>query len=83
MSHDRPRLLRDTEQIRLRRSELVKPHIKPLADFAESLRNAAYGEVPDFDPWDGGTQAKVLFLFEKPGPKAFASGFVVATTLVP
>lgn len=76
MSHDRPRLLRHEEQIRLRRSELEKPHIKPLALFAECLRNENHGQVPDFDPWDGGTKAKVLFLFEKPGPKAFASGFV-------
>lgn len=26
------------------------------------------GEVPDFDPMDGGESAKALFLFEKPGP---------------
>lgn len=76
MSYDRPRLLRDQEQIRLRRSELNKPHIKPLALFAERLRNQSYGQVPDFDPRDGGNQAKALFLFEKPGPQAFASGFV-------
>lgn len=34
------------------------------------------GEVPDFDPLDGGTAAKVLLLLEKPGPRAFESGFI-------
>ncbi len=29
--------------------------------------------MPDFDPLDGGTEAKVLFLLEKPGPQAASS----------
>ena len=29
-----------------------------------------------FDPRDGGIRAQALFLFEKPGPKANASGFI-------
>lgn len=74
--HDAPRLLRDPTQIAQRRSELAGPHIKPLTQFAQSLRERGYGHVPDFDPWDGGIAAQVLFLFEKPGPKAFASGFI-------
>jgi hypothetical protein len=32
--------------------------------------------IPDFDPLDGGSNAQVLFLFEAPGPKAVASGFI-------
>jgi hypothetical protein len=32
------------------------------------LRAMGRGEVPDFDPLDGGHTATVLFLFEKPGP---------------
>ncbi|WP_200900300.1 uracil-DNA glycosylase [Rubrobacter aplysinae] len=31
--------------------------------------------VPHFDPLDGGTKARCLFLFETPGPKALESGF--------
>lgn len=73
---DAPRLLRDPAQIARRRSELGEPHIKPLTEFAQSLRDRGYGHVPDFDPWDGGISAQILFLFEKPGPKAFASGFI-------
>jgi uracil-DNA glycosylase len=73
---DTPRLLRDPAQIARRRSELGQPHIKPLTEFAQSLRDRGYGDVPDFDPWDGGISAQILFLFEKPGPRAFASGFI-------
>src|SRR5438874_12179802 len=32
--------------------------------------------IPDFDPWDGGVHAQVLFLLEAPGSKAVDSGFV-------
>ncbi|MGH7717468.1 MAG: hypothetical protein ACREON_01305 [Gemmatimonadaceae bacterium] len=32
--------------------------------------------VPDFDPWDGGTDAEVLYLLEAPGGKAVESGFI-------
>jgi len=73
---DQPRMLRDREQIALRRKELSKPHIEPLTQFVESLRGRGLGSVPDFDPWDGGINARALFLFEKPGPRAFASGFI-------
>jgi hypothetical protein len=32
--------------------------------------------VPYFDPRDGGTRARALFLLEGPGPKAVRSGFI-------
>ena len=31
------------------------------------MRVCALDEVPDFDPLDGGVEARALFLFEKPG----------------
>lgn len=34
------------------------------------------GDVPDFDPLNGGTEAEILFLFEKPGRLAARSGFI-------
>ena len=54
---------------------LHEPHIAPLADYAEKLR-AAYPawEFPDFDPLDGGVNADLLFLLEKPGPRTLAGG---------
>jgi hypothetical protein len=53
----------------------------PLTLFAERLRRPGI-EVPDFDPYDGGTTAAILFLFEKPGPmtalgnRRSGSGFI-------
>jgi len=32
--------------------------------------------IPDFDPWDGGVTAEILYLLEAPGAQAVASGFV-------
>lgn len=44
------------------------PHMTALKAFAQSLRRRDGVEVPEFDPMDGGTEARALFLFEKPGP---------------
>lgn len=49
------------------------PHIVPLTRFAADLRQRYGVEVPDFDPADGGTEARILFLKEKPGPMTSAS----------
>src|ERR1700740_40451 len=41
--------------------------------------NAAWVKCPNFDPLDGGVDAQVLFLFEKPGPMTVGddgSGFI-------
>jgi len=53
---------------------LQLPHVAPLAAYAAELRGRGEGEVPDFDPLDGGINAQVLFLFEKPGPMTVESG---------
>lgn len=55
---------------------LNEPHMTSLASFVLKLRENQFGVVPDFDPMDGGAEAKVLFLMEKPGPMAAASGFI-------
>ena len=47
---------------------LTAPHIVPLTEYVSELRSGIRGEVPDFDPADGGVLASILFLFEKPGP---------------
>ena len=53
------------------------PHIRPLTEFVDRLNaQKKFGDVPYFDPMDGGIKARVLFLYEKPGPKAFVSGFI-------
>jgi uracil-DNA glycosylase len=76
---DQPRSLRDPIVRRQRIAMMEEPHIAPLAKYAARLRALGRGEVPDFDPLDGGTKAQVLFLFEKPGPmtsEAGGSGFI-------
>jgi hypothetical protein len=64
-----------------RKERLREPHIAALADFVVKLRGTRPNwEFPDFDPLDGGTNADILFLFEKPGPMTSArrngSGFI-------
>ena len=75
---DAPELLKNPTEREARLEMLGNPHIKPLTDYVTALR-ASLGEqyhIPNFDPCDGGIQARVLFLLEAPGPKAIASGFV-------
>jgi len=63
-----PRSLRDPVVRTERRAMLALPHIAPLAAYAARLRTCPGVEVPDFDPLDGGIEARILFLLEKPGP---------------
>ncbi|MEM5299080.1 uracil-DNA glycosylase [Burkholderia sp. JPY481] len=75
---DRPKLLGDPAAKAVRITLLREPHIAPLTDFVDELRHEAGpgAAVPDFDPWDAGVAAEVLFLLEAPGAKAVASTFV-------
>ena len=46
------------------------PHMIILKNYVEKLRNTnPKSYTPNFDPNDGGINAKILFLFEKPGRK--------------
>ncbi len=55
-------------------------HMAALIDYNEALRRQKPDwKVPDLDPASGGTEARALFLLEKPGPKAdrgTGSGFI-------
>ena len=75
---DAPRALRDPAEIARRRAMLALPHIAPLAAGVDRIRAAGLpGDVvPDLDPLDGGAEARILFLMEKPGPGAARTGFV-------
>lgn len=72
--------MRDADVRERRRAMLTQPHIAPLTAYAARLRQRDSVEVPEFDPLDGGVEAQVLFLFEKPGPmtaaEAGGSGFI-------
>ena len=69
-------LLSSPEEIARRRALLQSLSHAPLAAYAVALREQASGLVPNMDPLDGGTGARVLLLLEKPGPGAARSGFV-------
>ena len=78
----RTRSMRDVG-VRLRRKAMLRePHVAKLTEYVIRLRDRNLGEVPDFDPLDGGIEARVLFLLEKPGPmtaeagKRAGSGFI-------
>jgi hypothetical protein len=53
-------------------------HVAPLTRYVEELPldTDFAGLVPYFDPLDGGTWYRCLFLFEAAGPDAVASRFV-------
>jgi len=69
-----PRGLREPEQRAKRRALLMQPHVAPLTIYVAGLRRYPSREVPDFDPCDGGINARLLFLFEKPGPMTSVEG---------
>ncbi|KKI37485.1 uracil-DNA glycosylase [Burkholderia vietnamiensis] len=70
-----PRSFKHPEAIARRCIMLNEPHIAPLTAYVESLRTKhPTWEFQDFDPADGGTEADMLFLFEKPGPMTSSTG---------
>jgi hypothetical protein len=72
---DCARSLHSPEAVALRKAMLRDPHLAPLTDFVAKLRRAHPDrEFPDFDPLDGGSNADILFLFEKPGRMTSAGG---------
>ncbi len=66
--------------VRARRVAMLdRAHARPLADHVRRMREERLGFVPDLDPLDGGIEARLLFLLEKPGPRVVSPdgvGFV-------
>ncbi len=73
-SDNEPRSMRDPDVRARRKALLDQPHMRPLVRYVAKLRQRDNVEVPDFDPCDGGVNAQVLFLFEKPGPMTAQDG---------
>lgn len=71
---DYPHSMRDAGVRQRRQAMLSESHMKPLTAYAAKLRSRGLGQVLDFDPLDGGVDARVLFLFEKPGPMTAEKG---------
>ncbi len=70
---DWPRSMRNENVWQQRKEMIDLPHVAGLSAYGE-LRQDGQLQVPDFDPLDGGVDAQVLFLFEKPGPMTVESG---------
>src|SRR6266699_3300081 len=59
---DRPKLLGESTAREDRHRLIQEPHVAPLTQFVERLRqanpNLPRNYIPYFDPWDGGIQAE-------------------------
>lgn len=75
---DAPKILGIDSVRAARREALSARHVAPLTRFVESIREerGAGCSIPDFDPWDGGVDAEILYLLEAPGGRAVGSGFI-------
>lgn len=78
-----PRTLGVLDNVLQRQAMIREAHLEALSAYVDGLRHSYPDwEFPDFDPLDGGVQAEMLFLLEKPGPmtspahKRRGSGFV-------
>lgn len=71
-----PRSLRSPDAVADRVSKINEPHVAELTSYVKQLRERfpPKWEFPDFDPYDGGQEAELLFLLEKPGPMTSANG---------
>lgn len=68
MTIDEPRSLKSAAAIAARHALLDQPHMAGLREYTAALRVEGRGAVPECDPLDGGANARLLFLMEKPGP---------------
>lgn len=70
--------LRNINARAARLKAINEPHMRDLTAYVERLRleKGPTYEIPYFDPYDGGINARALFLLEAPGPQATGSGFV-------
>lgn len=73
----KPRSLSSPTERERRMALLVEPHVAPLQDYVEHLRTERPSlTIPNFDPLDGGINARMLFVFEAPGPNRLETGFI-------
>ena len=59
-----------------RRTGLEAPHMRRLVALIDGIRAESGRPVPDPDPADGGTEARLLLLLETPGPAVGSTGMV-------
>lgn len=75
---DAPKTLANEAERAARSAMLSLPHVHGLAQFVQRMREAKGPDhaIPDFDPLDGGADARLLYLLEAPGRRAVASGLI-------
>lgn len=75
---DVPKSFCDSAVVEERLTFLHESHVEDLTQFVnETRKKEGRGQdIPYFDPFDGGVDARCLFLFEAAGGKAVESGFV-------
>ena len=75
---DAPYSLADIEEQHRRLLLLNLPHMAPLTHYLDEIRreDGDHLTIPNFDPCDGGVNAKGLFLLDSPDYAAVGSGFV-------
>jgi hypothetical protein len=65
---DAPRTNRTPDELQRKRRLLRSPRMRPLTEYVERLRGErGQDDIPDFDPTQGGVDARVLLLLEAPG----------------
>ena len=76
-------LIEEPLELARRRAGLLAPAMRPLALFAARIRAETGRAVPDADPSDGGTAARLLLLLERPAPAVRRVGFVSRDNATP
>ena len=72
-----PHGLKEAEDRKTRLDLLTPPRLESLNDMLTEMRaDDSRRKIPNFDPFDGGADAEVLFVLEVPGPKAVETGFI-------
>ena len=71
----------DQQKFELKTKRLNERHMMTLTEYVQNLRDRTPDAfIPNFDPEDGGLEAKILFLYEKPSrktdPREGGSGFI-------
>jgi uracil-DNA glycosylase len=78
LNPDAPYSLTEPGEQRRRLALLNLPHMMPLTRYLEQIKQEENAErfIPNFDPCDGGINAKGLFLLDSPDSATVKSGFV-------
>lgn len=73
----RPRMHREASFLARKQARLREPHVSPINDLVDAIRDERGAFVPYVDPDSGGALARVLFVLESPArPAAHGSGML-------